>query len=69
MTVRDIVLEYLRSHYYDGLFFDEMDCDCILCDLMPCGGAIVGCRPGVKVLHDDGDWHVEAEPKEREEHP
>ena len=35
MTVKEIVVAYLKTHGYDGLAADE--CGCALDDLMPCG--------------------------------
>ena len=53
MTVKNIVLAYLISHGYDGLWTDE--CGCKLDDLMPCagaGGAPDGCEPGYLLACD-----------------
>jgi hypothetical protein len=36
MTLRDIIIEGLKAHGYDGL--QNEDCGCGLDDLMPCDG-------------------------------
>jgi hypothetical protein len=46
LTARDIVLEYLDAHGYDGLYDD--DCGCIKDDLAPCGEISTDCLPGYR---------------------
>ena len=44
MTVKEIVLQYLKDNGYDGLYYDE--CGCSLDNLMPCGCEKDECKPG-----------------------
>ena len=37
MTVKEIVLEYLKEHGYDGLSYPDFGCNCGADDLAPCG--------------------------------
>jgi hypothetical protein len=43
VTIREIIVEYLRQHGYDGLCGDS--CGCGLDDLAPCGGDPMDCQP------------------------
>ena len=47
-TIRDITIEHLEIHKYDGLFRPDQ-CSCKLDDLMPCGDASFACEAGVFV--------------------
>jgi len=50
MTVKEIVLEYLKAQRFDGLC-NVHDCGCAIDDLMPCcNDSIEHCQPGYKVL-------------------
>ena len=56
-TVRDIVESHLRANGFDGLANSEIECGCIVGDLMPCGSpdpceCIVGRNTGT----DDEFW-------------
>jgi len=33
MNVKGIVIQFLKQHGYDGLFFSEADCSCVIDDL------------------------------------
>jgi hypothetical protein len=46
VTIREIIVEYLRQHGYDGLCKDS--CGCGLDDLAPCGGDPMDCQPAHK---------------------
>lgn len=49
MTVSDIVEAYLREHGYDGLCNPDLECGCLLGDLMPCLSCDVNdCQPGYR---------------------
>lgn len=37
MKTKDIVINYLRNHGYDGLCHRETECGCGLDDFAPCG--------------------------------
>ena len=64
MTVREIMVVWLREHGYDGLCHYE--CGCKVDDLMPCMDGGQDCEPGHMVACDcegecDGErWHVQA---------
>jgi hypothetical protein len=45
MTVKEIVLQYLKDNGYDGLYYEDQ-CGCSLDHFMPCGGEREECRPG-----------------------
>jgi hypothetical protein len=57
ITVKKIVYEYLLSHGYDGLCFD--DCGCKLEDLMPGECPNHNCIPGHIKLNYDGSWIIQ----------
>jgi hypothetical protein len=48
MTVKEIVIKYLKDNGYDGLYSD--DCGCMIDDLIPCSGygSMDMCELGVK---------------------
>lgn len=48
MTVKEVLIEYLKKHGYDGLYCDE--CACLFDDLAPCcpENWITKCEPGYK---------------------
>jgi len=37
LSIEDMVKDHLESHGYDGLFNADLECGCLLEDLMPCG--------------------------------
>lgn len=43
--VKEILVEWLRSHGFDGLFF-EGECACTVDDLAPCDSCFGDCVPG-----------------------
>lgn len=47
LTVRDILIAYLRANGYDGLAGE--DCGCGVDDLAPCEGYPMGCVPAHEV--------------------
>lgn len=49
MTVKEIVLAYLKQHKYDGLCSE--DCGCGIDELMPCASNCENCRPAYKCVH------------------
>ncbi len=53
MTVYDIVLDYLKTHGYDGLFCSSANCHCTLKDLMPGEDCPEDCESGY--LTGEGD--------------
>ena len=52
VNVREIVIEYLRSNGFDGLYSPDMDCGCEISDLMPCDreNCHCNCIPGYKIM-------------------
>lgn len=56
MDVKKIVLEYLETKGYDGLFA-AWNCACKKSDLMPCMGDGLGCEPGYESPCDCGNEH------------
>lgn len=47
LTVQEIVVDWLKSHGYDGLYSDSGECACLAEDLAPCGEIGNLCRAGV----------------------
>jgi len=49
MTVREIVINFLKAQGYDGLYSDGT-CSCAISDLMPCEGENIAedCKAGFK---------------------
>lgn len=66
MNIKEIVLDYLKAHAFEGLCCEEGECGCDLEDLMECGGYEGGpwpsCKPGYKFPcpEDCGDhpYHI-----------
>ena len=48
MTVKEIVVKYLKDNGYDGLY-DEMDCGCLIDDFAPCDSIGAECMPGYRL--------------------
>lgn len=77
--VSDIVIGYLKTKGYDGLWSPDAECACEVGDLMPCEEiGIGGCEPGYKIAcsgddciagGDCGDWHIGREPAPNKEQP
>lgn len=60
-TIQQIIKDYLVAHDFDGLFCEDIDCACVVDDLMPCGNPYPDCTPGKRVPCDCGehDYHIE----------
>ena len=58
-TVKEIVLEYLKSNGFDGLFSED-ECACTLDDLAPCVDMFLDCSAGRIEACDcgDHDFHI-----------
>lgn len=55
MTVREICKQRLEADGYDGLCNPDLECGCLLPDLMPCGECGRDCQPGYKgPVNEDG---------------
>lgn len=65
VNVEIILMNWLTTNRYDGLFNDDADCACERNDLAPCENIQLGCRPGYKAPCPDDcgehDWHIEKE--------
>ena len=71
-TLREITVDWLETHGYDGLYSEDGDCACQLSDLMPCGEPGVGCSAGYKApcgddcyLGGDCEFHIQSEKSDR----
>ncbi len=51
MTVKEILIEWLKEHGYSGLW-NEDECGCGIDDFMPCGESPENCQPGYRVPCD-----------------
>ena len=47
MNVKEILIEWLKEHGYDGLYDSGNDCACQLSDLCPCDCGPWECEAGV----------------------
>jgi len=47
MNVKEILIEWLKEHGYDGLYDSGNDCACQLSDLCPCDCGPWMCKAGV----------------------
>lgn len=41
-----IARQYLLDHGYDGLYNADLECGCVVSDLMPCGNPSMECQAG-----------------------
>lgn len=50
LTIKQIVIEYLKDQYYEGLYHPGGYCACALDSLMPCelDSGHTGCKPAIK---------------------
>ena len=48
MTAKEILIEWLKEHNYDGLWHQDTECGCMIDDLMPCESWCGDCTPGHK---------------------
>jgi len=61
MTVKEILIEWLKSKGHDGLFNEDAGCGCGFDDFIPCGGdwGLSDCQPGKKKIatkEDIDEW-------------
>ena len=61
MNGKDIIIEWLKDHGFDGLCMpdEEWECGCQITDLAPCNSGPCLCQPGKKRMRDDGVWIIE----------
>lgn len=45
LTVKEIVINYLKKNNFDGLHYDS-ECSCKIDDLLNCGNECTECKPG-----------------------
>ena len=61
MTVKEIVVKWLKDNGYDGLF-ECGECACKIEDIAPCGSfdAFINCHPGCLIEPYDSDtgWGI-----------
>jgi hypothetical protein len=50
MTTKDLLIEGLKAHGFDGLCNSDASCGCGIDDLAPCGGDcnVLDCEPAYK---------------------
>lgn len=53
MTVKEIIVKYLKENGYDGLFEPDGECGCRIDDLIPCSELNEHCETGYKKLCTD----------------
>lgn len=62
MTVREIIADWLKSHGYDGLYWDsdsDEGCGCAIDDLAPCDNInLERCHAGYKCKVKDEDGNL-----------
>ncbi len=47
VSVDEILIDWLKSHGYDGLYQEDGECACLVTDLCPCGEGAGDCRAGM----------------------
>lgn len=64
MTVKKILIEWLKSHGYDGLYCSDYDCSCDIESINCCDLHFAFCEPGVKVkLENDLNYDYKIIPR------
>lgn len=53
MTVKEIIIKYLKENGYDGLCSPEFECGCEIDDFYPCDALNGECEAGYKKLCTD----------------
>jgi len=58
MTVKEILVKWLKDNGYDGLYYDDADgCGCSIDNLIPCRQSCECCKPAYKV--EPPEWAKE----------
>ena len=55
MKIKEILIDWLKSHCYEGLCNQEIDCGCGLDDFMPCDEVDKECEPAMKKIAKEDD--------------
>ena len=55
MNVKDIIIDWLKEHDFDGLCLPEEECGCEINALLICESNPHECQPAKKRLNDDGE--------------
>jgi hypothetical protein len=64
LSVEGIIKKYLRENGFDGLCNCEMECGCLLENLVPCDSLDeIHCEPGYRVSTPDKDGGYIVSPK------
>lgn len=60
ITVKDILIQWLKANGYDGLVDQDCECGCRGDDLMLCAGPCDTCRPGYQGpdIEGDAEWLI-----------
>ena len=66
MIVKEMVVEWLKAHGYDGLWHDQ-GCGCVIEDLMPCCSDTSMCEAGYRLPGDDDSPYYVGPVKPQEE--
>lgn len=56
MNVKEIALEWLKEHGYDGLYNEHRNCGCCQDDFMDCDWQEGFCEPAYKIPSNDPDF-------------
>lgn len=70
MTVKDIILKYLKENGYDGLCHNLYGCGCTLDNLMVCNKPLLDCQAGYMSIPNSeeenyyGNWIIKPEKEE-----
>lgn len=55
MTVKDIIIQYLKENGFEGLVDIDNECGCLVDDLAPCFGSdLTNCEPAYKHPGEEG---------------
>jgi len=70
MTVKEIIVKYLKNNVYDGLYNLEDECVCGIDDLAPCGnqGYWGECQPGYRLPGNEHYDYLIGPRKEEQSH-
>lgn len=60
-AVRQILIDAIQQIGADGLVNPSAECACLVCDLAPCDGIQLECRPGYRRMCQCGDWFLVAD--------